>query len=98
MIHESVSQVSVSQGDPVTIDCNYEGYPEPEVKWLHNNIEVSFSDKYIEMDNGSLYITSMDAEDEGTYTCTVTNVFGSVKTDVSLTFLGDLGKYHLKPV
>ena len=43
------------------------------------------------MGNGSLLISSLNAEDAGVWTCLVSNVFGQAQMQVNLTYVGDEG-------
>ena len=78
--------------DDLMMNCLHAGAPTPVVKWLHNDVTVKFSDKNSLMSNGSLLITSMNAEDVGTWTCVVSNVFGQAQMDVNVTYVGDEGE------
>lgn len=74
------------------MNCLHEGDPSPEIKWLHNDVAIMFSGKYSLMSNGSLIISSLNAEDVGLWTCVVSNVFGQAQMDVNVTYVGDEGK------
>lgn len=80
-----------SYGDDLMMDCLHRGTPSPEIKWLHNDIAITTSDRYSVMSNGSLLISSLNAEDAGVWTCFVSNVLGQAQMDVNLTFVGDEG-------
>ena len=78
-------------GDNLMMDCLHTGTPSPELKWLHNDVAVNLSNRYSIMDNGSLLITSMDAEDAGVWKCVVSNVLGQAQMVVNVSYDGDKG-------
>ena len=79
-------------GDDLMMDCLHTGSPSPEIRWLHNDIAVTLSDRYSVMGNGSLLISSMNAEDAGVWTCLVSNVLGQAQMQVNVAYVGDEGE------
>ena len=78
-------------GSSLMMDCLHRGTPSPEIQWLHNDIAITASKRYSIMSNGSLLISSLNAEDAGVWTCLVSNVFGQAQMQVNLTYVGDEG-------
>lgn len=79
-------------GDDLMMDCLHTGTPRPDLKWLHNDVAVNLLDRYSVMDNGSLLISSMKAEDAGVWTCVVSNVLGQAQMNVTVSYDGDKGR------
>ena len=70
------------------IQCTFEGVPTPTVVWSHdgnvltdgsNNITVATGDS-----SSTLTITTLTADDSGSYTCMVSNLLGSVTASSTL--------------
>ena len=78
-------------GNDLMIDCLHTGTPSPKIQWLHNDIAITLSDRYSVMSNGSILISSMNAEDAGEWTCLVSNVLGQAQMQVNVTYIGDEG-------
>lgn len=68
--------VRVRQGQRLTIACTAEGQPDPDITWSVDGQSIVTSGRYIAESDGSLVITSVRAQDEGSYTCTATNSNG----------------------
>ncbi|XP_039591708.1 hemicentin-1 isoform X2 [Polypterus senegalus] len=69
----------------VTLSCEAEGYPVPEVKWHKDSHQVKESVRQRVLSSGALHIAFAQPTDAGRYTCTVANVAGSSSSDMSLT-------------
>ncbi|XP_076362349.1 contactin isoform X1 [Tachypleus tridentatus] len=75
------------EGGNVTIPCRPEAAPKPKFTWMHNGVVLSGSGRIQLIDNGYLYITSVQRGDEGQYTCTAKNPLGSDKSSGNLIVL-----------
>ncbi|XP_068131428.1 ADAMTS-like protein 3 isoform X2 [Hyperolius riggenbachi] len=64
--------VTTRTGVTVTLDCPMRGLPSPKVTWLKKDHPLP-SNSFVRS-NGSLLLTNITAENEGTYICTATNV------------------------
>ena len=71
------------------IQCGFEGVPTPTVVWLHNgsmltngsgDITIATSDS-----SSTLTITTLAADDAGSYTCMVSNLLGTATASSALT-------------
>ena len=72
---------TVPVNDLYIIHCVFEGLPIPTVVWSHdgnvltngsNNITIATSDT-----SSTLTVTTVTADDSGSYTCVVSNLLGS---------------------
>ena len=77
--------------DNITITCDIEADPSADVTWLFNgelliqeNIKYDFNGN-----NSKLTISSIRYTDNGVYTCTGSNVFGSVNDTMILSVQGE---------
>ncbi|XP_077596393.1 neural cell adhesion molecule 1a isoform X6 [Stigmatopora nigra] len=65
--------------------CDADGFPEPAVTWVHNNIILESGDKYTLNEDGSeLVIKGVVKVDEGDYTCLAKNKAGEMSQEISL--------------
>ncbi|XP_047018002.1 neural cell adhesion molecule 1a isoform X7 [Ictalurus punctatus] len=69
----------------VTLVCYADGYPEPTVTWVRNNVVLVADEKYSLNDDGSeLTIKDVKKLDEGDYTCIARNKAGEKQEEISL--------------
>ena len=55
-------------GSDVTVNCEAEGFPIPEISWFVNGNQISDSDKFrLNKETGSLTIIDASMEDDGRY-------------------------------
>lgn len=78
-----LSDVLVSEGDKVILECSVTGDPTPETKWLLNNQEIHANDHYnFSHDtegNVRLQIEQVVPDDKGVYTVKASNPLGDAK-------------------
>lgn len=81
----------IIESNPVILPCPAVGTPTPEITWYkdgqvitENQVGVTF------LDDGSLELDSVKAEDSGTYICKAVNEAGEIKQEVDLKILGEL--------
>eukprot|EP00092_Neocalanus_flemingeri_P018983 GFUD01020568.1.p1 GENE.GFUD01020568.1~~GFUD01020568.1.p1 ORF type:complete len:1219 (+),score=261.45 GFUD01020568.1:10-3666(+) len=84
-----VNQENITRGNPLKIECNIKGVPEPDITWLFQGREVKEFRKSLR-DHGVSYLMINDTTntDQGNYTCigsvnrgperNLTNISGSV--------------------
>ncbi|KAJ0006560.1 hypothetical protein NQD34_013833 [Periophthalmus magnuspinnatus] len=84
----SSSERAVHVGLPVLLQkpvaslelkCNTLGSPPPIIKWSKNGKALSYNSRVIALPSGSLKILFPNKHDEGLYTCTARNRFGTAK-------------------
>lgn len=66
-------------GDAISLNCEAEGYPKPEISWFKNNTEGKSSKEFksIQLRNNSLTVDYVTDADEGYYMCTANNGIGA---------------------
>ena len=73
-IRAPVINQTVSKGSIVTLPCQAEGHPKPEILWKLNGIEIKNSDRFkLDADNGALTIKHVEMTDDGRYECSARN-------------------------
>ncbi|XP_059099411.1 protein sidekick-like isoform X3 [Tigriopus californicus] len=67
-------------GKALTLPCDIQGQPQPEVKWLRNGVPLSETPnlRVSEMSNNSIHINFMRLEDSGMFQCTGENQAGTI--------------------
>lgn len=91
-----VDETLISQKLRVTnqwkVVANYKGYPQPEVKWKKNNVEM-VSEKhctiYTDETTSTIAIYSLLREDSGVYEVTANNQAGSASVQLNLRVCGE---------
>ena len=63
-------------GGNVTLRCRPEGAPQPVFTWRKDGNVIGQGGKYIKTDNGNLFISRINADDGGLYTCEADNEMG----------------------
>ncbi|XP_069326391.1 titin isoform X5 [Eulemur rufifrons] len=82
-----LKNVTVIEGESVTLECHISGYPSPTVTWYREDYQIESSiDFQIIFQNGiaRLMIREAFAEDSGRFTCTAVNEAGTVSTSCYL--------------
>lgn len=84
---QPLSDVVISQGNTVMLECRFTGKPTPVVTWYKDG-KVIFEDAkhHTEIRPGNLCVLTIrgvDYEDEGSYRCTATNAVGQDSTTAS---------------
>ncbi|XP_061680955.1 hemicentin-1 isoform X2 [Syngnathoides biaculeatus] len=79
-------------GSNVTIPCQAQGHPEPQVIWRRLDGLPLFIKHHghstFTQDKGGLHITNLWVEDETEYVCEAYNHFGKIQTQASITVTG----------
>lgn len=74
--------MKVPVGHPLELPCVASGVPEPTLAWTRDGRS------YPPSANGSLVLSGVGLEDEGTYTCTAANAAGEDEARVQLLVQG----------
>uniref|UniRef100_A0A1Y1MHB7 Ig-like domain-containing protein n=2 Tax=Photinus pyralis TaxID=7054 RepID=A0A1Y1MHB7_PHOPY len=85
---KELKNMTVGDGESLTLSCIVKGDPEPQVVWSKNNKVLSSSDIMdLKYKNGiaTLHINEVFPEDEGDYVCKATNSIGTIETQCHLT-------------
>ncbi|XP_044165708.1 hemicentin-1-like [Acropora millepora] len=75
-IHKTPKQTFISGGSGI-IPCRALGNPAPQFKWSRKDGRTLQSWRFSQLANGSLRVTSIGREDNGTYICTIKQSRGS---------------------
>ncbi|XP_072667194.1 titin isoform X1 [Canis lupus baileyi] len=82
-----LKNVTVIEGESVTLECHISGYPSPKVTWYREDYQIESSiDFQITFQSGiaRLMIREAFAEDSGRFTCSAVNEAGTVSTSCYL--------------
>lgn len=82
-----LKNVTVMEGESVTLECHISGYPLPKVTWYREDYQIESSiDFQMSFQGGAarLLIREAFAEDSGRFTCSATNEAGTVSTSCYL--------------
>ncbi|XP_055331451.1 twitchin-like isoform X3 [Paramacrobiotus metropolitanus] len=86
-----------SSGKSVTLECEVEGFPKPEITWYKGSRELYDSNKYMMTVRGNVYtltISDVFGEDADEYSCRAVNKGGS-KTSRADVVIKTAPKIHL---
>ncbi|XP_028258452.1 ADAMTS-like protein 3 isoform X2 [Parambassis ranga] len=75
-------KVSVLRGTNLTLNCPVTGLPEPSVKWQKNKGPLDVN--AVSLPSGSLWIRNVSLYNQGTYSCSATNIMGVYITSTVL--------------
>lgn len=88
---QGLKNVTVIEGESVTLECHISGYPSPKVTWYREDYQIESSiDFQITFQSGiaRLMIREAFAEDSGRFTCSAVNEAGTVSTSCYLAVQG----------
>ena len=89
MIANSPENVDIPAGYDAQFQCNVSGQPNPIVSWQHNGKNLNrVLLRYRVREVGGVHtltIKSVMKADNGQYTCSVTNTYGTVRSSAELT-------------
>lgn len=83
-INTEPKDVTVHTGQTAEFECKVGGDPKPNIYWERDGNKMPFGRAQI-LDNKSLRIINVIAQDEGLYVCNAENDVGSEKAKASLT-------------
>lgn len=90
LLLQTLSDVTVKEGELVKLECAVKGQPHPEVKWYREGTLVTSSmDFEIKYTSGvsSLTIPEIYYDDAGQYACAATNSKGTKSTSCNVRVL-----------
>nr|AZI15635.1 UNC-22 [Auanema rhodensis] len=95
-IIEVPENVTVVENETAILQCKIEGDPIPTFRWFKGNREVLNGGRFKHMTDGenntiSLALLKCRSQDDGPYTLTIENQFGSDSIDVKLLVTSDSG-------
>ena len=65
--------------NPGIISCSADGKPNPQISWSKEGGKSLDPKRFTQLSNGSLRIGFVKPEDDGTFTCTMTQTKGAKK-------------------
>lgn len=84
IITNTPSTVNAPLARSVALQCETEGSPPPLSYWLKNRAVLEENANYRVLENGSLFISNLQLNDAGVYTCIAQNDAGIDSRDVRL--------------
>ncbi|KAM4896067.1 hemicentin-1 [Sylvia borin] len=85
VIKSHVEEYVVAVDQSVTLQCEAEGYPGPEISWHKAGQQITESMRRRILSTGALQILFVQPGDSGRYTCTAANPAGSSTSSTELT-------------
>ena len=79
-------------GSTATISCAFNGYPAPVVVWKRDHESLSSDERRKIMSCGTssvLELSRLEYDDEGRYSCFISNAIGSDSTTMTLSLHGE---------
>ncbi|KAM3716718.1 Titin [Dirofilaria immitis] len=87
IIVNAPTNVSVEQGNDLTLSVAVHGYPEPAVVWTKNMVSIASGEKYQMENNGEVFtltIRNCISEDHGKYELQAVNLSGTAKAIIAV--------------
>ncbi|XP_078283084.1 neural cell adhesion molecule 1a isoform X3 [Rhinoraja longicauda] len=83
---EMVVNATAHSGRPVTLTCQADGFPQPQITWQREDIIIEAdADKYTLTEDGSeLIIKKVGKQDDGEYICMAQNKAGVYELEITL--------------
>ncbi|NXB77102.1 HMCN1 protein, partial [Donacobius atricapilla] len=85
VIKSHMEEYVVAVDQSVTLQCEAEGYPGPEISWHKAGQQITESMRSRILSTGALQILFVQPGDSGRYTCTAANPAGSSTSSTQLT-------------
>ncbi|XP_071524649.1 peroxidasin homolog isoform X1 [Panulirus ornatus] len=81
------SDVNVTEGSPVEIECQASGIPKPHIVWTRNDEPIIEGPRIQISSRGAFSISSAERNDSAIYRCTAANHRGRISASATLTVL-----------
>ncbi|XP_041670775.1 myosin light chain kinase, smooth muscle-like [Cheilinus undulatus] len=84
---QTLKDLTLPKGATAQLTCTVNGYPQPEVKWLHNDKPLSGSSRVtMEQQEGlcALLVADLKTSDSGVYVCRASNKLGEAMCSAKL--------------
>ena len=83
-----VGEAEVVEGDTLTLSCEVQGVPDPDITWTYNDGPGTQSEIFKEPRNSTLVVRNVTAVSQGTYICIATNGAGQARSTKYVTVHG----------
>lgn len=77
-------------GSSSQFDCSAFGHPSPDIVWYKDGSVLAADDDFATVNGSVLFLTGIDLQHNGTYTCEVSNVAGKVSKAFQLNVFSEL--------
>jgi hemicentin len=84
--------MSIVVNQPLTLECEASGIPEPTITWVREGARVSYlgNPNLRELNGGrKLQVVNAQLQDIGGYTCVASNVAGNASKEFVVNVLGE---------
>uniref|UniRef100_A0A8C4SBG8 Ig-like domain-containing protein n=1 Tax=Erpetoichthys calabaricus TaxID=27687 RepID=A0A8C4SBG8_ERPCA len=98
-LFKALKDVTVIEGESVTLVCQISGHPAPAVMWFREDYRIESSiDFQITYEDGIVRLTIREAfaEDSGRFTCTATNEAGTLERIPARVYEGEIARYRCR--
>ena len=84
------SPQSIPRGSTLTLSCDYESVPSPDITWLLNSSPLPSMDPRITSteSRSELMLGALEESEGGTYTCSASNIVGDSSLDIEVIVQG----------
>lgn len=81
--------INAAEDETVEFHCEARGFPEPQIKWIHNGKPIAEAPPNVrrKVSRNSIVIEKLHKTDTGNYGCNATNALGYVYKDVYVNVL-----------
>lgn len=90
-----LSAVKVTEGQPVTLEVEFEAFPPPQITWYRESFEIRPSTDFqvtTEAHKSTLYMPEVFSDDQGMYMVKAYNPYGMMQTKAMLVVEPDTSK------
>lgn len=90
-----LSNVQVTEGRPVTLEVEFEGFPPPQITWYREGFEVHQSPDFQitqETHKSTLYMPEVFTDDQGMFMVKAHNPYGMMQTKAMVVVMPDTSK------
>ncbi|XP_030594896.1 vascular endothelial growth factor receptor kdr-like [Archocentrus centrarchus] len=97
-LSQTLTSQGVNSSGTLTLVCNVSAVPPPKITWLKNGVLLEKNPGITLGDDGILIIERVKKDDEGLYECIASNTEGVLKTNASVSVLGDEAKPNIEVI
>ncbi|XP_038628730.1 contactin-6 [Tachyglossus aculeatus] len=94
---QKLQDAHISIQDNMFWECKAKGKPSPSYTWLKNGQPLESEDR-IQIENGTLKITTLNMSDSGLYQCIAENKYHTIYSNAELRVIASAPDFSKKPV